>query len=651
MKEKIIISISILLITLFGAGFVLSKYNENKDINEYYTGLKNYKTKNYKTAYKHFGKVSIFSNIKSAALFRQARCASMLGDISGAKRNYTILLTLYPKSDLYVISEYNLAALLFQNENKTARRYFSHIIKYYPKTDYALASEYYIASMDMQDAEKSKIYLKRKRLKRNSLKRFIKYIDKSPDGRYAQSTCENIIRLGIALSKEDNLILANSYYKRGDFEKAKEYYAISPIERAWPMMAKTEYKSGNNDKANSIIKNGLLNYSETVSQKDMEESLDEYFNQTKNKSDSVNDLIKNCPNTSCMDYLLYIKAQNSSPEISTNLYEEIYKKYPESEYAPDSLYKVFYKNITEKKYDEAIRLGHKHLKQYKDSDTAAAVHFWLGKIYEKRNSPISAKYYYLSAVNAYPDSYYSYRSYAKIKKNTQQKRHKIRDTKISFPCKDKDERNMASKLLMLGDYDFILELYKENPFTESWVEYQKGNFAYSAILAEKSMKKIYPKPKFNDIRWKLVYPIHYIEYIERYKGNQDSLLILSIIREESHFNPEIISPVGAVGLMQLMPATANELSSLNGYDNNLLNPETNIRLGSLYYSNIKNSLENEDIYAIMAYNGGQSNVINWLTTIEHEDIDDLVEKIPFNETQSYLKKVLRSYWCYLNIYN
>ena len=65
---------------------------------------------------------------------------------------------------------------------------------------------------------------------------------------------------------------------------------------------------------------------------------------------------------------------------------------------------------------------------------------------------------------------------------------------------------------------------------------------------------------------------------------------------------------------------------------------------------IKKVLYDEDIYAVMAYNCGQNCVLNWLKTLKYRDIDDFVEKIPYAETQSYVKKVLRSYWIYTNIY-
>ena len=164
------------------------------------------------------------------------------------------------------------------------------------------------------------------------------------------------------------------------------------------------------------------------------------------------------------------------------------------------------------------------------------------------------------------------------------------------------------------------------------------------------MKELNPKPDFNDVRWRLVYPLYFYDYVDKYKSELNPMIIFSIIREESHFNKEIESPAGALGLMQLMPLTAGEIASAYGINNELLNPESNIRLGSLYYSKIKRDLNGNDIYAVLAYNGGLNNVKNWINTLRYTDIDDFVEKVPYPETKSYVKKVLRSYWCYSNIY-
>ena len=651
MKEKVIALVVIVLITLAGVCFVYSKMSDKRDMSEYSVALKLYQNEDYRSAYRHFGKISLFSNIKTPALFRRARCASMLGDLNGAKKNYSLLLFLYPHSQLYVVSEYNLAMLLYEMGNKSARKHFVHIIKYYPETDYALASEYYVASIDMDSAQKTNFYWLRKDLKHKSLNHFIRYVKLSPDGRFAQQSINKIQKLGIVISHKDSLALADSYYKRGLYSEASIYYANSPLNLAWAKYAKNEYKKGNYPTAKSLTEKGLKYYSSAVDRQDMYDAVDGFVSLSDDKLTSVNYLISTYPKTRCLDYLLYLKAKYSDESQRYKIYEMLYDRYPDSDFSAEALYNTFYSHVSKKQYDKALMLGHKHLSHFKKSDTAPAVMFWMGKIYERKNNPTMAKSYYKSTISKYPDSYYSYRAYSKLNKNRDIFIDiDIRQKPIIFPCDDKNEQDMATKLISLGDYDFISELYKENKFVQSWIAYKQGKITYSVILAEKAMKELYPKPNFEDIRWRLVYPLHYFSYVNKYRGEQDPLIIMSIMREESHFNPQITSPVGAVGLMQLMPATAGEIASAYGIDSTLTNPESNIRLGSLYYSKMKKSLKNIDAYAVMAYNGGWFSVVSWANKLHYEDMDDFIEKVPYPETQAYVKKVLRSYWCYSNIY-
>lgn len=651
MKDKIIALVVILLITLAGGCFIYSKISEKNDMSEYSAGLKLYRQEEYHSAYKHFGKISLFSNIKTPALFRQARSATLLGDIKGAKRNYNLLLLLYPHSQLYVVSEYNLAMLLYENGDNSARKHFVHIIKYYPDTDYALASEYYVASIDMKSAQNTKFYWLRKDLKHKSLNHFIRYVKLSPDGRFAQQSINKIKKLGIAISHKDSLALADSYFKRELYQEASAYYADSPLNLAWAKYAKNEYKRGNYPIAKTLTEKGLKLFSRTVDRHDMYDAIDGYVSLSDNKLVTINYLLTTYPKSRCVDYLLYLKAKYSDENQRYAIYEKLYDKYPDSDFSAEALYETFYSHISKKQYDKALLLGHKHLNHFKKTDTAPAVMFWMGKIYERKNNPTMAKSYYKSTISKYPDSYYSYRAYSKLNKNQDTFiEFDVKQKPIVFPCDDKNEQDMATKLISLGDYDFVSELYKENKFVQSWIAYKQGKIVYSTILAEKAMKEIYPKPNFEDVRWRLVYPLHYFSYVDKYKGEQDPLMIMSIMREESHFNSEITSPVGAMGLMQLMPATANEIAAAYKIDNTLTNPESNIRLGSLYYSKMKSSLKNIDAYAVMAYNGGWFSVVNWAKNIKYDDLDDFVEKIPYPETQTYVKKVLRSYWCYSNIY-
>ena len=164
------------------------------------------------------------------------------------------------------------------------------------------------------------------------------------------------------------------------------------------------------------------------------------------------------------------------------------------------------------------------------------------------------------------------------------------------------------------------------------------------------MEELEIKPSFEDLRWRLVYPMHYYDIVNKVKGNNNPIILEAIIKEESHFNPSAKSAVGALGLMQLMPATYNEVVKKHNLPSNLNVETTNITAGSLYYEGLKKVLGNKDLYAITAYNGGIGSVTNWFSKLVYSDTDEFVEQIPYPETKNYVKKVLRTYWVYGNVY-
>ena len=130
--------------------------------------------------------------------------------------------------------------------------------------------------------------------------------------------------------------------------------------------------------------------------------------------------------------------------------------------------------------------------------------------------------------------------------------------------------------------------------------------------------------------------------------------MLSLTREESYFNPNAQSYVGAVGLMQLMPETAKEINRIKGLGmqslEELKNSDTNMKLGNFYYSFLLNNLSQNNILSVASYNGGIGSINRWKAGLEYRDIDEFVEKIPYTETKNYVKKVFRTYWNYARIY-
>lgn len=126
--------------------------------------------------------------------------------------------------------------------------------------------------------------------------------------------------------------------------------------------------------------------------------------------------------------------------------------------------------------------------------------------------------------------------------------------------------------------------------------------------------------------------------------NIDSLLIVSIIKAESDFNPEAVSKKGAIGLMQIMPATARDMVNNNlKYEtfktSDLYNPQINIDLGTEYLQFLLKSFNNDVNLALSAYNAGIGNVLKWNQDSKIYDED----KVLFKETKKYVKKVNKTY--------
>ncbi|MBI5970884.1 MAG: transglycosylase SLT domain-containing protein [Deltaproteobacteria bacterium] len=131
----------------------------------------------------------------------------------------------------------------------------------------------------------------------------------------------------------------------------------------------------------------------------------------------------------------------------------------------------------------------------------------------------------------------------------------------------------------------------------------------------------------------------------------DPHLVAAIMREESEFNPGAVSRTGALGVMQIMPATGRHVAKAKdaGFnEEDLFDPATNIRLGTRYLAGLMKRFNGNPVLAIAAYNAGPTAVSGWVKTLPNE-ADEFIESIPYSETRSYTKRVLRSYKEYLRL--
>lgn len=144
---------------------------------------------------------------------------------------------------------------------------------------------------------------------------------------------------------------------------------------------------------------------------------------------------------------------------------------------------------------------------------------------------------------------------------------------------------------------------------------------------------------------KVIYPVKYKEYVLGYsmKYDLDPYLVFAMIKVESNFDPDAVSPKNARGLMQITDKTGKwgaEVLKLDNYSlNSLYDPETNLNIGCWYMKSLLKEFGNDTGLALAAYNGGSGNVKEWLQDRSLSASGKSLDRIPFKETASYVKKV------------
>ena len=154
---------------------------------------------------------------------------------------------------------------------------------------------------------------------------------------------------------------------------------------------------------------------------------------------------------------------------------------------------------------------------------------------------------------------------------------------------------------------------------------------------------------------KKIYKLEYSEYVYKYakENDIDPYLIFSIIKSESNFERNIESSSVAIGLMQLMETTAKEQAAkLNmEYTKEILyNPEINLQLGINYLNVLLDYYDQNYVLAFAAYNAGIGNVQNWIKEGIIQPNGRDIENIPFKETNMYVRKVIKTYEIYKDLY-
>jgi soluble lytic murein transglycosylase len=170
-----------------------------------------------------------------------------------------------------------------------------------------------------------------------------------------------------------------------------------------------------------------------------------------------------------------------------------------------------------------------------------------------------------------------------------------------------------------------------------------GAYRDALLIARRRMIYLHSNPSEHRWWWDAAYPTPWRAIVDEHRADLPRALVYATMRQESGFRPEVVSRAGAVGLMQLMPEVATKLAGKSVTRYMLRVPRTNIALGLDEMAALAAEFDHVYPLSIAAYNAGKGRVRRWLKESRKMELDRFVERIPFNETRNYVRRVTTHY--------
>lgn len=324
-------------------------------------------------------------------------------------------------------------------------------------------------------------------------------------------------------------------------------------------------------------------------------------------------------------------------------------------------------------YTEALRIFDRYIKTFPDGDYKTNSLFWTGKVHERAARIPQRDAALRQVIAEYPYSYYAYRA-REIMGLPVLVSSEIEGGAIFpdigaqlalVPVQRLDAVRELMALELAGDATREMKSLAAEYPDNSGVAFMLADiyvaggepFKANGILQRRFRQFVRHGGAGVPRRfWEILFPLNYWDAIRREaeRRGHDPYLLASIIRQESGFEPTVVSNAGAVGLMQIMPQEAARIASLAGIEGisreRLFDPDENIAVGAAEYSQKLQVIGGNPTLAIAAYNAGEVAVGRWLARTSIDDMDVFVESIPFAETRLYVKSVTRNRFEYRRIY-
>ncbi|MEM7009027.1 MAG: transglycosylase SLT domain-containing protein [Thermodesulfobacteriota bacterium] len=344
---------------------------------------------------------------------------------------------------------------------------------------------------------------------------------------------------------------------------------------------------------------------------------------------------------------------NGQTQQAIRTYDILIRSYPRNKYAEDGAWNLGWIYYRKGQYREA----HGTFSAFIDSESsfnASNAKYWRARTLEKQGKLNEANVQYRELAGSTTPTYHTYMAQKKSGYSPAYPNPNPETTALNPKASKRKQK--AQMLISLGMPEEaqleIVAMEEESRTKEELVVvsllYSQVEDYYQSIKVAQGLGL----PQAN----RLSYPKGYQEYVAPYskKYGVDELLVYSIIREESRFQKDAVSPADARGLMQMIPPTARTVArqvGINGFSLSMLTiPRINIEMGIFYFKQVLDQFDGDVELALASYNAGPHRAADWKVRFYGLEKDEFIEEVPFRETRNYIRRILRSYGAYKAIY-
>ncbi len=335
------------------------------------------------------------------------------------------------------------------------------------------------------------------------------------------------------------------------------------------------------------------------------------------------------------------KRKDGDFEGALELYAEVSAGYPSD--AEEAMWGMGWTYYRTSDYEKAAGILSKLYAKYEDPKYL----YWQARSTEAAGKDARELY---SSLSKYENNFYAGLSAAK---------GKVKALSLSHPKTSPEAESGAQRQFERVDALFSLDMTREANAELQWISRRIETPLMLVAIASRFQKigdykravTLVTKMPYSEKLHGFWYPLAFWDDVEKVssKNDMDPMIALSVMREESRFDPDAKSVAGARGLMQLMPHTAYRLDKdINlgiSRDSQLNEVRKNINLGVYYLKTLFREFRSLP-YVLAAYNAGEAMVRKWQQRDNHMEADEFIEEIPYSETRNYVKKVVNSFFQY-----